>query len=236
MALTYGCVKCKVSSKARLRGTRHRDETEFHLLVELDVASDGGDETWQAAINVGSDKSTDLLKYRFVFDFHHPIRDTLAGLPAGFSDFTGRGQLPALDFLRSDILADTGNWRETDPMDGSDQAEPIPTMTRLLETARQQGLDTYLFGHTFDDNGRGIHDIHMNQGSTGSLLNDDRDADKDHNMIWQDGAVIVDLGDQKWAGYFTAFAAQLVPTDDDGNPTDDAHPIEDSDPGSLAGQ
>lgn len=235
MALVYGFVKCKVVSQAELRGTRHGDETEFHLFVNVDVASDGGDQTWQAAINVGSDNDQDLVQYRLVSDFQHPIRTTLTALPAGFNDLTGQQALPALDFLRSDVLAGTGDWTETDPMDGTDQVEPIASMITLLETARQQGLDTYIFGHTFDDDGMGIHDVHMNQGSTGTLLDDPSDANKDHNAIWQDGAVLIDLGNQKWAAYFTAFAGQLAPTDDLGNPVSDAHPIGNSDPGSLIG-
>ncbi len=231
MALDYGFAKCKVASEPKLRGTRKDGETQFHLLVDLDVAS----ETWQAAINVGTDNSEDGLKYRLVFDFHHPIRTTLAGLDAGFQDLTGQSALPALDFLRSDILAGTGSWRDTDPIDGSEESEPIPTLKRLLETARQQQADTYVFGRTFTS-GLGLHDIHMNQGSTGSFLNDGVDDHNDHNDIWRDGAILVDLGDQKWAGYFTAFTQQLVPTDGLGNPTEGAHPMGNSDPGSQAGK
>jgi uncharacterized protein YukJ len=235
MPLVYGFVKGKVAGQARLKGTRRPHETQFHLLVDLDVDSGGGTETWQAAINVGSNNSNDLLKYRMVFDFHHPIRDQLSAAPSGFSDLTGQQALPALDFLRSDILAATGSWRDSDPIDGSDQAEPTPTLTRLLERARQEGAATYVFGHKFVD-GVGIHDVHMNQGSTGSLLNNRQDSNKDHNEPWQDGAVIVDLGDDQWAGYFTAFTQQIVPTDELGNPVDGGHPIDNSDPGSLAGR
>jgi hypothetical protein len=60
------------------------------------------------------------------------------------------------------------------------------------------------------------------------------DAD-DHNDVWQDGGILVNLGQPEWAGYFTAFTQQQVPTDRLGNPQEDSHPIEDSDPGSLAG-
>jgi hypothetical protein len=40
----------------------------------------------------------------------------------------------------------------------------------------------------------------------------------DHNDIWQDGAVLVDIGEPEWAAYFSAFNQQLVPTDELGNP------------------
>jgi len=51
------------------------------------------------------------------------------------------------------------------------------------------------------------------------------DDSNDHNDIWQDGAVLVDLGEPEWAAYFAAFEQQLVPTDDLGNPKPGAQTI-----------
>jgi uncharacterized protein YukJ len=65
----------------------------------------------------------------------------------------------------------------------------------------------------------------MNQGSTGSFVNNGVDDHNDHNDVWQDGAVLVDLGDPEWVGYFTAITQQLVPTDDLGNPKTGGHSI-----------
>lgn len=56
-----------------LAPSRERGETEYHVYVELDVASDGGTERWQAAINVGTDDPNDTLKYRLVSDYHHAV-------------------------------------------------------------------------------------------------------------------------------------------------------------------
>jgi uncharacterized protein YukJ len=119
-------------------------------------------------------------------------------------------------------------------MDGSGQGEPAASLTRLLRQARAGEADVYIFGRTYRGGDRGIHDVHMNQGSSGSFVNDGRDDHNDHNDIWQDGAVLVDLGDGRWAGYFTAFTQQTVPTDDLGNPLRGGHQIGDSDPGSQA--
>ena len=74
----------------------------------------------------------------------------------------------------------------------------------------------------------------MNQGSTGSFVHEQGNDKNDPNDIWQDGAVLVDMGDGTWSGYFTAFTQQKVPTDPLGNPVGDAHEITDQDPGSLA--
>jgi hypothetical protein len=32
---------------------------------------------WDVAVNVGTNDADDLLKYKLIYDFHHPIIDTL---------------------------------------------------------------------------------------------------------------------------------------------------------------
>jgi hypothetical protein len=63
----------------------------------------------------------------------------------------------------------------------------------------------------YDHGGSGVHDIHMNQGSQGAHFFNDG-TDKDGNLIWQDGAVIIDFG-TSWSAYFAVFTQQVVPTD-----------------------
>ncbi|TFW32470.1 DUF2278 family protein [Massilia horti] len=231
MALTYGVVKAKVIGapvmKAKFLQAQH--ETQYHMHVRLQA----GSEQWDSAVNVGTDDADDLLRYRLAYDFHHEICQNLRAMDSGFLELRAR-QLPALDFLRSDILNGTGHWRDSDVMDGTAYAEPPASLSRLLHRAQEGGCDVYLFGRTYRDGEPGIHDIHMNQGSTGPhFLNNGNDR-IDHNDVWQDGAVLVDLGLDNWAAYFTAFTQQLVPTDDAGNPTAGAHEIRDSDPGGAA--
>ena len=76
----------------------------------------------------------------------------------------------------------------------------------------------------------------MNQGSTGTFLNNGVGDRNDHNDIWQDGAVIVDVGEPQFAAYFTASTQQMVPTDQLGNPEQSSHPVTIQDDGSLAAQ
>jgi uncharacterized protein YukJ len=235
MSLQYGYVKCKLQSNPSLKPSRHGRETQYHLHARLLVPSDDGDQAWDSAINVGTDDADDLLMYRLVFDYHHSLRDTLSHASPGFHDLTAQSALPALDLLRSDVLTETGHWRESDVMDGSGEGEPAATLARLFRQANASQLDVYIFGRTYRGGDLGIHDVHMNQGSSGSFVNNGRDDHNDHNEIWQDGAVFVDMGDGRWAGYFTAFTQQTVPTDDLGNPGRQSHPIGDDDPGSLAG-
>jgi len=151
-------------------------------------------------------------------------------------DLTGDTALPALDFLRSDLLAGTGDWRPSDIMDGSTEVEPVASLLRLLRNARSRNFDVYIFGRTYTGGDMGIHDVHMNQGSSGRFVNNGLDNHNDHNDIWQDGAVIVDLGQPQFAAYFTAFTQQNVPTDNLGNPRHGSHPIDVSDDGTLTGK
>jgi uncharacterized protein YukJ len=222
MSLTYGCLKGTITKPTQLRSSRRKREVQYHLHAQIDA---GGGVIWEVAVNVGTNDADDLLKYRLVFDFHHPLVDTIKLKPSGFDDLTGQQALPALDFQRSDILAETGNWRESDVMDGTDLPEPVASLRRLLTKAQAAGAPVYVFGRRFEDATPGIHDVHQNQGSTGGFINNGVDDHNDHNDIWQDGAVLVDLGDEGWAGYFTAFTQQRVPTDNLGNPVARSHPV-----------
>jgi uncharacterized protein YukJ len=235
MKKTYGFVKCRLAQEdvaLKASGPNHQThEIQYHLHPQLSVSDgDGGFDNWDSAINVGTNDSDDLVQYKIVNDFHHPIIEQLQAAPPGFNDLTAKGELPALDFLRSDILSETGPWRNTDPMDGDESAEPIRSIKRLLQNAYRAKADLYLFGRLYDEGGSGLHDIHMNQGSKGKKYFNDG-SDKDGNLVWQDGAVIVNVG-TSWSAYFAVFTQQVVPTDDLGNPVKGAHPITADDEGS----
>ena len=235
MHLTYGMLKCKVVSNPQLKSTRHKKEIQYHLHTTLEITlDDGSTAQWDSAINVGTNDADDLLSYKLIFDFHHGIISQLKAAKSGFSDLTDTGALPALDFLRSDVLSETGVWRESDSMDGSTEVEPVASLLRLLRTARTKQSDVWVFGRKYTD-GDGVHDVHMNQGSRSSFLNNGKDNHNDHNDVWQDGGVIVDVGQPEFAAYFTAFTQQFVPTDGLGNPATHAHPVGVADDGSLAG-
>jgi uncharacterized protein YukJ len=221
VTLPYGFVKAKLTSTPFMKGTHRKHETQYHLHCSLSV--DGA--PWDVAINVGTNDADDLLKYKLVYDFRHPLIQTLAAAPSGAAEaLTDVQKLPALDFMRSDLLDNTGAWRDSDVMDGSDLVEPAASLKRLLVRAHQNNLDVYVFGRFYSE-GDGIHDTHMNQGSTGSFIHRDGDDSNDHNDVWQDGALLVDVGEPEWAAYFAAFNQQLVPTDDLGNPKPGAETI-----------
>lgn len=166
MSLKYGFIKCTVVGGIRLKGTRRKRETQYHLHAEVDVPGTTG--TWDVAVNVGTNDADDLLRYRLAFDYDHPILEQLTNTEPGVSDLTGSETLPALDFLRSDMLDATGKWRDSDVMDGSDDREPYTSLARLLNRAQANSWTTYVFGRFYVDGTNGIHDIHMNQGKAHS--------------------------------------------------------------------
>jgi uncharacterized protein YukJ len=220
VTLPYGFVKAKMTSDPVLKGSRHRHEIQYHL--RFNVLVDGA--PWEVALNVGTNDADDLLKFKLVYDFRHSIIATLGAAEPGAQALTAVQKLPALDFVRSDLLANTGAWRDSDVMDGSDAVEPAASLKRLLTRAHQGNLDVYVFGRFYKE-GDGIHDTHMNQGSTGGFVHRDGDDSNDHNDVWQDGALFVDVGEPEWAAYVAAFNQQLVPTDDLGNPQPGAETI-----------
>jgi uncharacterized protein YukJ len=220
VTLSYGFVKAKVISDPSMKATHRAHETQYHLHCSLLV--DGAN--WDVAVNVGTNDDDDLLTFKLAYDFRHRIVQTLSAAAPGVQDLTGKDELPALDFLRSDILANTGKWRDSDAMDGTDVPEPAASLKRLLLKAKKNRSDIYVFGRFYAE-GDGIHDTHMNQGSTEGFIHRLNDDSNDHNDIWQDGAVIVDIGEPEWVAYFSAFNQQLVPTDDLGNPKAGSAPI-----------
>lgn len=228
MTLPYGFAKATINGAPRLTSKRLRRETQYYVHVPLNV----GGAAWDVAVNVGTDDADDLLRYKLVYDYHHPLIGRLAAATPGRTDLTGQARLPALDFIRSDILDETGAWRRSDPMDGSLHPEPVASMMRLLSAARDAGSAVYVFGRFYRE-GDGIHDAHMNQGSTGSFLHRPGDDRNDHNDVWQDGGVMAELGEGRWAAYFAAFEKQLVPTDALGNPVEGARSV--PAPGELTG-
>jgi hypothetical protein len=116
--------------------------------------------------------------------------ETLKAAEAGSHDLSGQSALPALDFMRSDLLDSTGAWRDSDVMDGSDEPDPARSVKRLISRARSQELDVYVFGRFYTD-GNGIHDVHMNQGSTAPFIHRAGNDSNDHNDVWQDGGVLI---------------------------------------------
>jgi len=69
MPLSYGFVKSRIISGPKMKASRRKNETQYHQHFGLRV--DGA--KWDVAVNVGTNDDDDLLQYKLVYDFHHPI-------------------------------------------------------------------------------------------------------------------------------------------------------------------
>lgn len=133
----------------------------------------------------------------------------LNSAPAGPKALTGVTKLPALDFMRSDILSETGPWRDSDPMDGSDAVEPVASLKRLFLSATTRGTSTSSAASIPRETAT-TRSISI-KGPGGRHFQRPGDDHNDHNDVWQDGAVLVNCGSDPWAAYFAMFTQQSTP-------------------------
>jgi uncharacterized protein YukJ len=170
-----------------------------------------------------------LLLFYLIEPFDHPVLTACMQTAAGY---TPAKNLPAslhLDYLRTQpALFPVSEMKVVPPTtaagDGNDLNDDF---NRWIQKAIQDpGAEAFAFGSFFDNrNSRhpdhhlyfhpnpemGIHDIHMNQGDTGS--------EAANNGVGQDGALLIRYSDNTWVGIFLRFQNQSIDTDDQGNPT-----------------
>ena len=163
-------------------------------------------------------------------NYSHPILTTLVTAAEGL---TPAGQLPQpllLDYLRyNPALFPVDQMKAIPPKEasggGGDLNDEIdPWIQKALNNPAAR---LFAFGSSWDDStsshpdptvywtpnpSLGIHDIHMNQGDSGS--------EAAGNGTWHDGALFLQFtGDTTtWIAMFFRFTNQSTTTDDKGNP------------------
>jgi uncharacterized protein YukJ len=205
----YGVLKCQaIDRRLATSGSPHY---QIHVT--------DGSASHRIAVNVRSQLPPSEVLYLVDEDFSHPVT---AGLEQAGFGFTPLAPAPgglALDFIRGNLL---------------DAAQMIPLplgvsgpdndLNEKLERQVQQALAEedaviYAFGEPWGPEsqadryfgfrpGRGIHDIHMNQGNAAQF--------EDQDGVWQDGAIVMHFpSQQRWAAVFLAFQSQVFHTDDE---------------------
>ncbi|KAL2862394.1 uncharacterized protein BJX67DRAFT_366384 [Aspergillus lucknowensis] len=164
---------------------------------------------YRAAINI---KSGDPLDSRLAYWVNHgidqnPLVDGLATSDFGFRALTDKRKSNerGLDYIR-DSLFNTHSGRLL-PHDVAGQYNDIiDVLEPHIRQAIEENADVYLFGSQFSD-GKGMHNIHMNQGNIRKYRDDDG--------VFHDGGLIIHFTHSgKWLGVFLGFASQAVHTDD----------------------
>ncbi|CAN8105258.1 unnamed protein product [Discula destructiva] len=170
--------------------------------------------SYEADVNIMSSDKDKRLVYWFVSDFNptQPAIAKLQALAKGFSKQSGNNSL-ALDFLRDDFLTPSaGTLLSHNPKDPSEKNDILSYLDPLLNAAVSDKATIYLWGSQYadSDGSSGIHDIHMNQGNSGSFASE--------NGTYQDGGIVIESADgNTWQGIFLAFATEAEKTDSKGD-------------------
>lgn len=161
----------------------------------------------------------------FVKDhFDHPLLSFLEELPEGsVTNLRPFSRDYRLDYLRSGIFS-SQELAQMSP-------ESASTISSRLDASLHEGMVLFILGDFYDDTQkrerpphglelshkhrflppRGLHDIHMNQGTPDTMVQ------SEENGIYQDGALFVRRPDQTTQAFFFMFDEQCTTTNKDGH-------------------
>ncbi|QRM32534.1 DUF2278 family protein [Microvirga sp. VF16] len=171
------------------------------------------------AINVRSQDGSEV-EFLVRSRFEHPINDMLTELPEGLHPIESRPGGVALDFIRGNV-AQPWEFRPL-PLSASG---PDNDLNEKIDAYVQRAMSDelamiYAFGETWGPEndkadkyfgfkpGRGVHDIHYNQGNPPGRF-------AAQNGPWQDGGLIFEFpGQRQWTAIFLKFQTQAWHSDD----------------------
>ncbi len=232
----YGVLKCQaIAGKIELG----KDTPHYQVHVKDDKFS------YRLAVNVRSSQKPFDLLYIVENSFEHYITDKLNKLDFGFTEIAETDRKAggiALDYIRSNLfkVSDMKPLPFNLPGENNDLNELIDSyIKRAIETKAV----IYVFGEPWGaedkpdkifgfEPGRGVHNIHMNQGNGGTFAKE--------NGVYQDGGLLIHFpsaiaSQDSWVGAFFAFQSQSFHTDDNtGNPIDKKVGSEPPDPTTPA--
>ncbi|MBD0384106.1 DUF2278 family protein [Paenibacillus sp. WST5] len=205
----YGLLKCKILD--RRLGTNENAHYQVH--------ASANNEHFRIAINVKSQLSPSELLYCTIENFQHVTTAELPAMPFGFSPLTSKPDGQALDYIRSNLFDRRNMLPLAFNIPGRDN-----DLNEKLDFYIRRAMETddavlYAFGERWGPEhgrpdkifgfkpGNGIHDIHMNQGNSGTFTKDDG--------VYQDGGLLIHFpSEDKWVAVFLAFQSQSWHTDD----------------------
>jgi uncharacterized protein YukJ len=182
------------------------------------------DRNYRIAVNIRSVDGSDVVAHHDP-NFTNPTKRDLASPAAGARGFrglpTGLGR-QGLDYLRDDLFPIDVMALIPTAVQGITAISLGNLLDAQIKRAKaDQGAVVIAFGEFFQDRGRdgtfgfaperGVHDIHMTQGNTGSFADD--------NRINGDGALFIRFTGGETVALFVRFSVQSTTTDDRGDPT-----------------
>lgn len=202
-----------------LKGTilghiRDANDDHYQILVKA------GRDMFRVAVNVKSAtrKAPSDLKFQMITQLPNEMTGRLSALREGFTPLRSKADGMALDCVRSGLVqprklkaVPSGAAKGA----GLLEEELVDAVTDAME---EHGSFIYVFGRRWGPEheradqyfkfspGNGIHEIHMNQGSSGKY--------RKHDGVYQDGAVIFSESGDKWKMFFFTFSSQSFKIDD----------------------
>jgi uncharacterized protein YukJ len=196
---TYGVLKATILDR-RLATDR---SDHYQLLCGV------GTTRWRVAINAHSDDPPGEVAHATITAFAHPILERLDQLKEGWRVLKPKD---GLDYIRGDLAK-------------REQFHPLPLskpganndLNELFDLHLRRGARAYAFGEPWGpdrdrdpffgfEHGRGIHNVHQNQGNVRQFRRDDG--------VWQDGGLIVAAQNGRWTAILLRFQSQSWRTDD----------------------
>lgn len=184
---------------------------------QIHIRASGVD--YRIAVNVRSAQNPPDLLYFADEAFTHPILSALAGLGDGFHPVASTAGGAALDYIRGNLFDHTAMRTLPANLTGADNDLSDKIDHFIARALANPDARVYAFGQRWGPEsavpdkvfgfrpGNGIHDIHMNQGNSGTFVGDDG--------VWQDGGLLIHYPAQpQWVGFFLAFQSQAWHTDD----------------------
>lgn len=235
MAINYGLLRGKIINSIPYKSGGDHYQIEIQADQSYRLAIDVYSELAGAKLQYAAHGSNTLDADRIVLyykdeNFVHPLTAQMLQAKTGF---TSKATLPPS--LRLDYL------RTSPPLFPIDSMKLVPPKTAtakggdldddigpwVLKATNNPDAEVFSFGSAWDDNtsgsqkdntqyfnpdpALGMHDVHMNQGDSGS--------EKVNNGINQDGALFFYFKDTNlWVAMFFRFQNQSIKTDNNGNP------------------
>lgn len=178
-----------------------------------------GTESFRIAVNVKSQLAPSEVLYHIDERFEHPICERVVELRDGFHPLRPGPTQGGMDYIRGNLFDPSLMVPLPHTLPGPDNDLNEKFDAIIQRAMADESAMIYAFGESWGPEagvpdkyfgfhpGRGIHDIHMNQGNTGRFKKD--------NGVWQDGGLLVNFPDQQqWIGIFLAFQSQAWHTDD----------------------
>jgi uncharacterized protein YukJ len=226
----YGVLAGRAVAKRREDGA---DSPHYQIQLVDQAGTD-----YRIAVNVLSQLAPAELLYLAEDDFRHPITETLPAAMSGWTALKSEPGAGGLDFVRGNLFDHAAMRTLPADLPGADN-DLADRLDHYVDRAiADPTVAVYAFGQRWGPEpatpdkifgfrpGNGVHDIHMNQGNSGSFRQDDG--------VWQDGGLLLRFATPQphWAAVFLAFQSQAWHTDDTTGHTlpDTPQPGADGDP------